>query len=630
MKNIDSKRKNKIVGIGLLLFIGMTLTMNAKTIKIMPLGDSITEGNRQIPASPDENLSTYKPSKLPEQADKIAYRGKLWSLLKTEGIDVDFVGSQTGGSNYSDATFDAEHEGYGGKSTKYIKDNIGALLEAAPADIILLHIGTNDPGEHIAIVDSVKNIKATLDTIFTKNPKTKVLLARIIEARVAHKFGDGTWRTKNFNDAVEKMAKAHKHTANIRMVDMESGAGIIYNPCGRLKGHMQPFHSDNNNTYDFHPNVHGYNKMAQKWFTELKKSGWLTATPPPADVTSPVLAEVTVIPNPTKSTKPSYVFSSTEAGKITLEGSCGTATPTTAIAGNNTITFAALAANTYENCTLAVTDAANNASTKLAISAFAVEAPAKNTPPTIKLIGDAKEHHNRGTPYIDKGATATDIEDGPLKVTSYAGIVDINKDGNYTIVYKAIDSGKLVAQITRIVTVSKNKGGLDTDKDGTPDSQDYDDDNDGVLDENDAFPLDPKETTDLDGDGIGDNADTDDDGNGIVDSQEQTWFSYKNNMALVAGSRIEAQGLTVTPNVSADILVLTHDFGREQNAYVASAKTGEVQTGFKVGTIKDSTLKEGTFFKSGTTSVIKMDEGQVLIHTRTRFNKNDTFEIGGK
>ena len=49
----------------------------------------------------------------------------------------------------------------------------------------------------------------------------------------------------------------------------------------------------------------------------------------------------------------------------------------------------------------------------------------------------------------------------------------------------------------------------DFDGDGIGDNSDTDDDNDGTLDADDAFPLDPSEDTDSDGDGIGDNADTD-------------------------------------------------------------------------------------------------------------------------
>ena len=57
----------------------------------------------------------------------------------------------------------------------------------------------------------------------------------------------------------------------------------------------------------------------------------------------------------------------------------------------------------------------------------------------------------------------------------------------------------------------------DLDNDGIGDNADPDDDGDGYLDGADAFPTDGSEWTDYDGDGIGDNADTDDDGDGVAD-----------------------------------------------------------------------------------------------------------------
>ena len=47
-----------------------------------------------------------------------------------------------------------------------------------------------------------------------------------------------------------------------------------------------------------------------------------------------------------------------------------------------------------------------------------------------------------------------------------------------------------------------------------------DDDNDGTLDDDDAFPLDAAESADFDGDGTGDNADTDDDNDGTLDDDD--------------------------------------------------------------------------------------------------------------
>ena len=61
---------------------------------------------------------------------------------------------------------------------------------------------------------------------------------------------------------------------------------------------------------------------------------------------------------------------------------------------------------------------------------------------------------------------------------------------------------------------------LDTDNDGIGNNADTDDDGDGVEDTSDAFPLDATETIDTDNDGVGNNADTDDDGDGVLDGDD--------------------------------------------------------------------------------------------------------------
>ncbi len=62
---------------------------------------------------------------------------------------------------------------------------------------------------------------------------------------------------------------------------------------------------------------------------------------------------------------------------------------------------------------------------------------------------------------------------------------------------------------------------IDTDHDGLYNFEDPDDDNDGVPDAQDAFPLDATEWKDTDHDGIGDNKDSDADNDGFYNFQEK-------------------------------------------------------------------------------------------------------------
>ena len=70
-----------------------------------------------------------------------------------------------------------------------------------------------------------------------------------------------------------------------------------------------------------------------------------------------------------------------------------------------------------------------------------------------------------------------------------------------------------------------NANQLDTDGDGEGDVIDTDDDGDGVPDTNDAFPLDPTESTDTDGDGVGDSADPDLDNDGVLDTVDNCLYT---------------------------------------------------------------------------------------------------------
>jgi hypothetical protein len=100
------------------------------------------------------------------------------------------------------------------------------------------------------------------------------------------------------------------------------------------------------------------------------------------DTTAPKLDEVTPVTTPTNdNTSLSYIFSSTESGTITYGGSCSSST-NSATAGNNTITFNALAEDNYSNCKISVTDNLSNTSDNLSVSSFTID----KTAPTLENV----------------------------------------------------------------------------------------------------------------------------------------------------------------------------------------------------------------------------------------------------
>ena len=103
------------------------------------------------------------------------------------------------------------------------------------------------------------------------------------------------------------------------------------------------------------------------------------------------------------------------------------------------------AAGTY-TLTYTATDAAGNTAT-----ATRTVTVADTIAPVITLIGEASITHPEGTTYVDAGATATDIVDGAVSVTT-AGIV-ASIAGTYTLTYSATDSAGNSATATRTVIV---------------------------------------------------------------------------------------------------------------------------------------------------------------------------------
>ena len=197
--------------------------------KIMPLGDSITVG----------------------YPDVDGYRKSLHLDLFAAGFNVEFVGSQKNGTG-----FDIDNEGHLGYYANQIRDNVYGYLESNPADVVLLHIGTNDIVDEQEVSGIVDEVSGILDRInkweSDKNKIVTVVLARII---LNMNSSDLTSKTIAYNNALETMASAR----------IASGDQIIVvNMADALN-----YPADLVDVDGIHPNPVGYEKMADAWYTEL-------------------------------------------------------------------------------------------------------------------------------------------------------------------------------------------------------------------------------------------------------------------------------------------------------------------------------------------------------------------------
>ena len=226
----------KILTISFTILLISDLAMAGPSqLKVMPLGNSITRG--------------VVTGNMGPQIDDVGYRKALFNSLQGTYTGLDFVGSLEHGDG--SPGFDDDHEGHSGWRADEIRDNVKTWLNNNPADVVLLHIGTNDIGAGENIPDIVDEVEEILDKIdeYESESNTEVV---VFVARVVRFLFNGTpgSLTTGFNDQVEAMVDQRILNGDkLYKVDQESA--IVY-PTG-----LEP---------DLiHPTLPGYEVMANRW-----------------------------------------------------------------------------------------------------------------------------------------------------------------------------------------------------------------------------------------------------------------------------------------------------------------------------------------------------------------------------
>ncbi|MDZ7374284.1 MAG: Ig-like domain-containing protein [candidate division KSB1 bacterium] len=212
---------------------------NAQTVKIMPLGDSITQGTGSSQSPPG------------------GYRDDLAASLTAAGVNFDFVGSLQDGTG-----FDPDHEGHPAMTALEMKSQVSAWVQAAAPDVVILQIGTNDVNElnqqgATAITDTVvARINSIVTRILDYNPQMTVLLVSLLP------------RTDALDSKAEEISRAIQNLASSKR---EAGyrlyfVGLYY----MMKA--QPNWNTALMADAFHPNDAGYALMAEGIFHVLRRA----------------------------------------------------------------------------------------------------------------------------------------------------------------------------------------------------------------------------------------------------------------------------------------------------------------------------------------------------------------------
>jgi lysophospholipase L1-like esterase len=192
--------------------------------RVMPLGDSITEGT-QVPGG---------------------YRIGLWQRLSGANYRVDFVGSQFNGPGQLG---DHDHEGHPGWRIDQIDASIVSWLNSTNPRTVLLHIGTNDVLQNRDLPNAPARLSALVDRITATAPNADVLVASITPLTDAGQESNA----RAYNATIPGMVQSKRNAGKrVHYVDMHSALTTA----DLIDG--------------VHPTATGYDKMAATWYNALR------------------------------------------------------------------------------------------------------------------------------------------------------------------------------------------------------------------------------------------------------------------------------------------------------------------------------------------------------------------------
>ncbi|ERT04820.1 GDSL-like Lipase/Acylhydrolase family protein, partial [Lyngbya aestuarii BL J] len=250
-----------------------------KPLKIMPLGDSITQG---------VDGKDGKPGVTPI-AEQGGYRTLLFNKLQNLGVDVDFVGSKSNGPAELGDTDNQGHPGWNTVQLRLGSDRGGFTKETSgvrvwlpenPADVVLLMAGTNDTSSSkdnsAKIYDNARKLVDEINDLTDNDPSynngegAKLILATIPPINSDRQTSIRADNAQQFNQLIRENVVGHpSYNPDDDLSDLEVDGLVDIESILTLDDLADPATTGDNG---LHPSQAGYDKMAKAWFEGLLDS----------------------------------------------------------------------------------------------------------------------------------------------------------------------------------------------------------------------------------------------------------------------------------------------------------------------------------------------------------------------